>query len=364
MSSGNDAAVALADHVAGSQARFVAMMNERARDWALPCTHYVDPYRLAVRNRSCAEDLAQLAEHALAQPRIAQIARLRSTKVRIGKTAGDGSRRPTRCCVPATRGRSASTGFTDHAGRCLVAAVKRDGDVRVVVMLHAEDPARAVKTTLAKLTPTDPAGTAVPRSAQNPRGEDVCHPLDREAFPYPCPAVRRSHMAYTLPDLPYAYDALEPTIDKATMEFHHDKHHQTYVDKVNGALEGTEWADKPIEEVVKNLSDIPEDKRGPVRNNGGGHYNHTMFWENDGARRRRRSQRRPRRGHRLAPSARSTSSRRSSRQRARASSARAGRGSSSTAASSRSRARRTRTTRSRTARRRCSATTSGSTPTT
>ena len=87
-------------------------------------------------------------------------------------------------------------------------------------------------------------------------------------------------MAYTLPDLPYAYDALEPTIDKATMEFHHDKHHQTYVDKVNGALEGTEWADKPIEEVVKNLSDVPEDKRGPVRNNGGGHYNHTLFWEN------------------------------------------------------------------------------------
>ena len=69
-------------------------------------------------------------------------------------------------------------------------------------------------------------------------------------------------MAYTLPDLPYAYDALEPTIDKETMEFHHDKHHQTYVDKVNGALEGTEWADKPIEEVVKNLSSIPEDKRG------------------------------------------------------------------------------------------------------
>ena len=86
-------------------------------------------------------------------------------------------------------------------------------------------------------------------------------------------------MAYTVPDLPYAYDALEPTIDKATMEFHHDKHHQAYVDKVNGALEGTEWADKPIEEVVKNLSQIPEDKRGAVRNNGGGHYNHTMFWE-------------------------------------------------------------------------------------
>ena len=86
-------------------------------------------------------------------------------------------------------------------------------------------------------------------------------------------------MAYNLPDLPYAYDALEPTIDKATMEFHHDKHHQTYVDKVNGALEGTEWADKPIEEVVKNLSDVPEDKRTAVRNNGGGHANHSMFWQ-------------------------------------------------------------------------------------
>src|SRR6195952_5858516 len=86
-------------------------------------------------------------------------------------------------------------------------------------------------------------------------------------------------MAYTTPDLPYAYDALEPTIDKATMEFHHDKHHQTYVDKTNAALEGTEWADKPIEEVVANLSSLPADKQGPVRNNGGGHYNHSLFWE-------------------------------------------------------------------------------------
>jgi Fe-Mn family superoxide dismutase len=87
-------------------------------------------------------------------------------------------------------------------------------------------------------------------------------------------------MAYSVPDLPYAYDALEPHIDEATMRVHHDKHHQAYVDKVNAALEGTEWADKPIEEVVKNLNDLPADKQGPVRNNGGGHYNHTMFWEN------------------------------------------------------------------------------------
>jgi Fe-Mn family superoxide dismutase len=86
-------------------------------------------------------------------------------------------------------------------------------------------------------------------------------------------------MAYEVPPLPYAYDALEPTIDKETMELHHDKHHQAYVDKANGALEGTEWADKPVEEVIKNLSSLPADKQGPVRNNGGGHLNHSLFWE-------------------------------------------------------------------------------------
>jgi superoxide dismutase, Fe-Mn family len=85
-------------------------------------------------------------------------------------------------------------------------------------------------------------------------------------------------MAYTVPPLPYAYDALEPHIDKATMEFHHDKHHQAYVDKVNAALEGTEWAERPIEEVLQNLDSLGEAK-GPVKNNGGGHYNHSLFWE-------------------------------------------------------------------------------------
>jgi len=86
-------------------------------------------------------------------------------------------------------------------------------------------------------------------------------------------------MPYEVPSLPYAYDALEPHIDETTMQIHHDKHHQAYVDKVNAALEGTEWADKPIEEVVKNLSSLPADIQGPVRNNGGGHYNHSLFWE-------------------------------------------------------------------------------------
>jgi Fe-Mn family superoxide dismutase len=86
-------------------------------------------------------------------------------------------------------------------------------------------------------------------------------------------------MAYTVPPLPYDYDALEPHIDAQTMEIHHDKHHQAYVDKVNAALEGTDWADRSIEEVLTSLDQIPDDKRTTVRNNGGGHYNHSLFWE-------------------------------------------------------------------------------------
>ncbi|MBJ7347393.1 MAG: superoxide dismutase [Thermoleophilaceae bacterium] len=86
-------------------------------------------------------------------------------------------------------------------------------------------------------------------------------------------------MAFSVPPLPYDYNALEPHIDEATMKLHHDKHHQAYVDKANAALEGTEWADKSIEEIVANLGDLPADKQGPVRNNGGGHLNHSMFWE-------------------------------------------------------------------------------------
>ena len=86
-------------------------------------------------------------------------------------------------------------------------------------------------------------------------------------------------MPYSVPDLPYDYNALEPTIDDETMHLHHDKHHQAYVTQVNAALEGTEWADKPIEEVLQNLGQIPDDKRTAVRNNGGGHYNHSLFWE-------------------------------------------------------------------------------------
>jgi Fe-Mn family superoxide dismutase len=86
-------------------------------------------------------------------------------------------------------------------------------------------------------------------------------------------------MAFEVPPLPYAYDALEPHIDEQTMHLHHDKHHQAYVDKLNAAVEGTEWAEKTIEEIVANLGALPGDIQGPVRNNGGGHLNHTLFWE-------------------------------------------------------------------------------------
>jgi superoxide dismutase, Fe-Mn family len=86
-------------------------------------------------------------------------------------------------------------------------------------------------------------------------------------------------VAYEVPPLPYDYDALEPHIDEATMKLHHDKHHQAYVDKANGALEGTEWEDKSIEDVLQNLDSLPDDKKGVVRNNGGGHANHSFFWQ-------------------------------------------------------------------------------------
>jgi Fe-Mn family superoxide dismutase len=87
-------------------------------------------------------------------------------------------------------------------------------------------------------------------------------------------------MAYELPPLPYPYDALEPHIDEQTMRIHHDKHHQAYIDKVNAALEGTEWEDRPVEQLLGAILDIvPEDKQRIARNNGGGHANHSFFWE-------------------------------------------------------------------------------------
>ncbi|WP_261721543.1 superoxide dismutase [Staphylococcus equorum] len=86
-------------------------------------------------------------------------------------------------------------------------------------------------------------------------------------------------MAFELPNLPYGFDALEPHIDQQTMEIHHDKHHNTYVTKLNAAVEGTDLESKSIEEIVANLDSVPENIQTAVRNNGGGHLNHSLFWE-------------------------------------------------------------------------------------
>ena len=86
-------------------------------------------------------------------------------------------------------------------------------------------------------------------------------------------------MAFSVPDLTYAFDALEPHIDARTMEIHHDKHHAAYVTNLNAALEGTPYAEQSLDTILTSLDSIPEDKRMAVRNNGGGHANHTLFWE-------------------------------------------------------------------------------------
>ena len=86
-------------------------------------------------------------------------------------------------------------------------------------------------------------------------------------------------MSYSLPSLPYAYDALEPHFDKETMEIHHTKHHQTYVNNANAALEGTPFADLPVEELITQLDKVPADKKVVLRNNAGGHANHSFFWK-------------------------------------------------------------------------------------
>ena len=86
-------------------------------------------------------------------------------------------------------------------------------------------------------------------------------------------------MAFEVPPLPYDYGALEPTIDEETMRLHHDKHHQAYVDNANAALAGTQWADRTVEKVLVEIDLLPEDKRTAVRNNAGGHANHSLFWE-------------------------------------------------------------------------------------
>ena len=166
-------------------------------------------------------------------------------------------------------------------------------------------------------------------------------------------------MAFSVPDLPYPYDALEPHIDEETMRIHHDKHHQAYVDKANAALEGTEWADRDVEDVLRNLSSLPGDKQAAVRNNAGGHYNHSLFWQMmgpDGG---------GEPGGDLGSAIGETfGSFDSFKTPASPASAPAGPGWSKTPPASPWSRPRTRTRRSPTAPRRCSASTSGSTPTT
>jgi len=86
-------------------------------------------------------------------------------------------------------------------------------------------------------------------------------------------------MAFELPPLPYAYNALEPTIDEETMHLHHDKHHQAYVTNLNNAVQGTQFENMSVEDLIRNLSSVPENIRTAVRNNGGGHANHSMYWK-------------------------------------------------------------------------------------
>jgi superoxide dismutase, Fe-Mn family len=99
--------------------------------------------------------------------------------------------------------------------------------------------------------------------------EDIVHAYGRKELT----------MAFEVPPLPYDYAALEPTIDEQTMHLHHDKHHQAYVDNANKALEGTQWADKAPEHILTVLDELPKDKQAAVRNNLGGHVNHSLFWE-------------------------------------------------------------------------------------
>lgn len=92
------------------------------------------------------------------------------------------------------------------------------------------------------------------------------------------PLTEFTDMPHTLPDLPYAYDALEPHIDAQTMEIHYTKHHQTYINNLNAALEGTEWAEIPVEHLLTMIQQLPSDKHAAVINQGGGHANHSLFW--------------------------------------------------------------------------------------
>jgi serine-type D-Ala-D-Ala carboxypeptidase (penicillin-binding protein 5/6) len=150
MSSGNDAAVALATHVSGSERAFVRVMNRRARNWGLTCTRFVNSHGLASWNRSCPADIAELAVKAMAQPRLARIAAKRSTRVRIGRYGRrwlSNTNPLVRAEYPGALG--LKTGYTVRAGRCLVAVVRQGAHRRGVVLLHSGDPGAAARRVFA-----------------------------------------------------------------------------------------------------------------------------------------------------------------------------------------------------------------------
>lgn len=120
--------------------------------------------------------------------------------------------------------------------------------------------------------------TGRPRLQTVRRGAPAVHPIAQGQWVLTKATMETIRMPHTLPQLPYAYDALEPHVDAQTMEIHHTKHHQTYINNLNAALEGTEFANLSAEDVVRQLDKLPQDKRGAVQNNGGGHANHSLFW--------------------------------------------------------------------------------------
>lgn len=169
ISSANDAATALAVHVAGSERRFVAMMNRRAANYGLACTRFVSAHGLSARNRSCPADVAELAVRAMEVPRIAAIVRKRSTRVRIGRIGRRWLATTNPLLIDGYPGvLGLKTGWTRQAGRCLIAAVRQGKRRRAVVLLHARDPGRAARRLFqatARLQ-RDASGAAAPASGR------------------------------------------------------------------------------------------------------------------------------------------------------------------------------------------------------
>src|SRR5690606_882081 len=161
----------------------------------------------------------------------------------------------------AGQGRRAARGHAPQYAACR----------RAMACARRAFPSRAGHATRGR----DPAERGFPRRRL---GCPWCDPYTVGAPGCSGQTIKEMTVAYTLPELPYAYEALEPHIDAETMKIHHTRHHQTYINNLNAAVEGTEYANLPVEELVAKLKTLPENLQGPVRNNGGGHANHSLFW--------------------------------------------------------------------------------------